>query len=187
MSISPNACVIVDNKPMFLDVHEILRRSTEHTKSLIEAELKIKEKELLDKFHFASLERIFIENRIYREIEEADTWEAVLEIIDVEMRKFVADPDEKLSSGDQRLVLSRPFIQDDILRLTEIRIKKISKYNKFKADEVIKGLEEEIAQVRYDLEHLTDYCIAYRSEEHTSELQSRGHLVCRLLLEKKKT
>lgn len=173
MSISPNACVIVDNKPMFLDVHEILKRSTAHTKSLIEAELKIKEKELLDKFHFASLERIFIENRIYREIEEADTWEAVLEIIDTEMRKYVADPEEKLSVDDRRLVLSRPFVQDDILKLTEIRIKKISKYNKFKADEVIKGLEEEIAQVRYDLEHLTDYCIAYFT--HLKEKYGKGH------------
>src|SRR5699024_10416478 len=77
VSISPNACVIVNNKPMFLDVHEILIQSTHHTRSLIEAELKIQERDLLDNFHFASLEKIFIENRVYREIEEADTWESV--------------------------------------------------------------------------------------------------------------
>ena len=161
VSISPNACVIVNNKPMFLDVHEILIQSTHHTRSLVEAELKIQERDLLDKFHFASLEKIFIENRVYREIEEAETWESVLDIIDQEMRKYVADPDEIVLPDDQRLILSRPFIQDDILRLTEIRIKKISKYNKFKAEQAIQDLADQIAQIRHDLEHLTDYCIAY--------------------------
>src|SRR5690606_9643293 len=109
--ISPNACVIVDNKPMFLDVREILRRSTAHTKDLIRAELKIQEKELLDKYHFASLEKIFIENRVYHEIDEAETWESVLEIIDNEMRKYIAEPGEQLTPGDERLVFSRPFSQ----------------------------------------------------------------------------
>lgn len=161
ISISPNACVIVDDKPMFLDVKEILRRSTVHTKDLIRAELKIQEKEFLDKYHFASLEKIFIENRVYHEIEEAETWEAVLGIIDIEMRRYIAEPDEKMTTGDDRLVLTRPFIQDDILRLTEIKIKKISKYNKFKADEAILALQEEIKNIRHHLANLTEYCIEY--------------------------
>lgn len=161
VSISPNACVIVEDKPMFLTVPEILRRSTAHTKNLIRAELKIQEKEWLDKYHFASLEKIFIENRIYHEIEEAETWEAVLEIIDREMRRYIADPEEELAPGDDRLVLNRPFVEEDILRLTEIKIKKISKYNKFKADEAIRAIQEEIKNVRHHLTHLTDYCISY--------------------------
>lgn len=161
ISISPNACVIVDNKPMFLDVREILRRSTAHTKDLIRAELKIQEKELLDKYHFASLEKIFIENRVYHEIEEAETWESVLEIIDNEMRKYIAEPGEQLTPGDERLVLARPFIEEDILRLTEIKIKKISKHNKYKAEEAIQALLEEIRQTRHHLANLTEYCIAY--------------------------
>ena len=161
VSISPNACVIVEDKPMFLTVPEILRRSTAHTKNLIRAELKIQEQEWLDKYHFASLEKIFIENRVYHEIEEAETWEAVLEIIDREMRRYIADPEEELAPGDDRLVLNRPFVEEDILRLTEIKIKKISKYNKFKADEAIKAIQEEIKNVRYHLTHLTDYCISY--------------------------
>lgn len=161
VSVSPNACVIVDNKPMFLDVKEILRRSTAHTKSLIQAELKIKEKEWLDKYHFASLEKIFIEERVYHEIEEAETWELVLEIIDAEMRKYIAEPDEKLLPGDQRLVLTRAFTMDDILRLTEIKIKKISKFNKFKAEETILAIEQEIKTIRHHLKNLTAYCISY--------------------------
>lgn len=173
VSISPNACVIVNNKPMFLDVHEILRQSTHHTRTLIEAELKIKERDLLDKFHFASLEKIFIENRVYRDIEEAETWESVLEIIDSEMRRYIADPDEVLLPGDDRLVLARPFIQDDILRLTEIRIKKISKYNKFKAEEAIQELADQIAEIRHHLEHITDYCIAYF--KHLKEKYGKDH------------
>lgn len=161
VSISPNACVIVDDKPMFLSVPDILRRSTAHTKELIRAELKIQEKEWLDKFHFASLEKIFIENRVYHEIEEAETWESVLEIIDQEMRRYIADPDEALKPGDDRLVLNRPFAEEDILRLTEIKIKKISKYNKFKAEETIRAIQDEIRNVRHHLTHLTDYCIQY--------------------------
>lgn len=161
VSISPNACVIVDEKPMFLDVREILRRSTNHTKELIRAELKIQERDWLDKYHFASLEKIFIENRVYHEIEEAETWESVLEIIDSEMRRYIAESDEEILPGDDRVVLTRPFTQEDILRLTEIKIKKISKFNKFKADEAIQALKEEIEKTRHHLAHLTEYCIDY--------------------------
>src|SRR5690606_25974767 len=142
-------------------VPEFLRRSTAHTKNLILAELKIQEQERFDKYHFASLEKIFIENRVYHEIEEAETWEAVLEIIDREMRRYIADPEEELAPVDDRLVLNRPFVEEDILRLTEIKIKKISKYNKFKADEAIKAIQEEIKNVRHHLTHLTEYCISY--------------------------
>src|SRR5690606_33375605 len=149
ISISPHACVIVDNTPMFLAVRGILRRSTAHTKDLRRAELKIQEHELQDKYHFASLDKIFIENRVEHEIEEAETWESVLEIIDYEMRKYIAEPGEQLTPGDERLVLARPFIEGDILRLTESKIKKISKHNKFKAEEAIQALLEEIRQTRH--------------------------------------
>lgn len=161
VSISPNACVIIDHKPHFLNVEEILRISTENTKSLLQRELEIKRGELLEKWHFASLEKIFIENRIYREIEEAESFEQVLEIIALELKKYVASPGEDVRKGDKRLRLNRELAEDDIVKLTEIRIKRISKYNTFKADELIRQLEESLLQVNYDLEHLTDFAIAY--------------------------
>jgi len=161
ISVSPNACVIVDNKPLFLSVNDILRMSTEHTKDLLRQELEIKKADLEQKWHNASLEKIFIENRVYHDIEECETWEAVLETIDREMRRYVADPDEKLKAGDKRIQLMRPFVEEDILRLTEIKIKRISKFNTFKADEHIAQLETDIAQTIHDLEHLTEFAINY--------------------------
>ena len=160
VSISPNACVIVDNKPMFLSVSDILEISTEQTKQLLKLELEIKKGELEEKWHMASLEKIFIENRIYRDIEECETWEAVLEAIDVGLKKYVATPSDN-KPGDDRLMLMRDITKDDIVRLTEIKIKRISKYNSFKADEHIASLEEELKQVQYDLDHLTEFAIAY--------------------------
>ena len=161
VSISPNACVIVDDKPRFLGVSELLRISTEQTKSLLEWELNIKKSELEEKWHLASLEKIFIENRIYHDIEECETWEAVIETIDTGLRKYVVTPSEKVKASDKRVRLMRELTEEDITKLTEIRIKRISKYNSFKADEYIQGLEEELKQVAFDLENLTDFAIAY--------------------------
>lgn len=161
VSISPNCCVIVDNKPLFTDVNELLRLSTERTKDLLRQELEILQHDLEEKLHFASLEKIFIENRIYRDIEECETWEAVLEAIDKGLRKYVVTPDMKPASTDKRLRLLREITHDDLVRLTEIRIKRISKFNSFKADEDIAKLSEELLQAKYHLEHLTEYTIAY--------------------------
>ena len=164
VSISPNACVIVDNKPEFLSVNEILRLSTDYTRDLLRQELEIKLEDLQSKWHYASLEKIFIENRVYREIEECETWEAVLETIDREMRRYIVDSTETPDKDDPRLHLSRPFVHEDIIRLTEIKIKRISKFNAFKADEYIHDLEKQIAETRYNLEHLTEFAINYFEE-----------------------
>lgn len=161
VSVSPNACVIVDNKPLFLSVNEILKLSTERTRDLLRQELEIKKADLEQKWHNASLEKIFIENRVYHEIEECETWEAVLETIDREMRKYIIEPDAPLKAGDQRIRLMRPFTEEDILRLTEIKIKRISRFNTFKADEHIALLEADIHQTIHDLEHLTEFAIRY--------------------------
>ncbi|MBL0083938.1 MAG: DNA gyrase/topoisomerase IV subunit A [Saprospiraceae bacterium] len=161
VSISPNACVIVDDKPRFLGVSELLRISTEQTKALLEWELNIKKSELEEKWHLASLEKIFIENRIYHDIEESETWESVIETIDAGLRKYVVTPSEKAKASDKRLRLMRELTEEDITKLTEIRIKRISKYNSFKADEYIQGVEQDLKQVAFDLENLTDYAIAY--------------------------
>ena len=161
VSISPNACVIVDNKPMFLSVSDILEISTEQTKQLLKMELEIKLGELREKWHMSSLEKIFIENRIYRDIEECETWEEVIQAIDDGLRKYVATPSDNNGAKEKRLLMVRDITQEDIVKLTEIKIKRISKYNSFKADEFIAQLEEDIKQVLYDLEHLTAFAIAY--------------------------
>ena len=161
VSISPNACVIVNDKPRFLTVEEILRISTERTKALLGMELEIRKNELEEKIHFASLEKIFIEKRIYRDMEECETWEAVLEVIEKGLRKYIIVPGEAPKANDDRIALLRDITQDDIIRLTEIRIKRISKYNSFKADELMAKLQEELEQVKHDLAHLTDFTIAY--------------------------
>ena len=160
-SISPNACVIIDEKPHFLTVEEMLHMSTENTKDLLRQELEIKKHELEEKWHFASLEKIFIENRIYRDIEECETWEAVIETIDVGLKKYICTPSDNAKPSDKRLRLHRDITEDDIVRLTEIKIKRISKFNSFKADELITKLEEELELVKHDLANLTDFAIAY--------------------------
>lgn len=172
VSISPNACVIIDNKPVFMGVSEMLRISTERTRELLGIELEIKKAELEEKWHLASLEKIFIENRIYRDIEECETWEAVLTTIDAGLKKFVATPSDPLKAGDQRLMMMRDITEEDIIKLTEIKIKRISKYNSFKADEYIANLEAELEQVKYDLAHLTEFAIAYF--ERLLEKYSKG-------------
>jgi len=160
VSISPNACVIVDNKPKFLAVSDILEISTEQTKQLLKMELEIKKSELEEKWHMASLEKVFITNRIYRDIEECETWEAVIEAIDLGLKKYVATPSDK-KPGDKRLMMMRDITEEDIVKLTEIKIKRISKYNSFKADELIANIEDELKQVQHDLDHLTEFAIAY--------------------------
>jgi topoisomerase-4 subunit A len=148
ISISPNACVIVNNKPKFSNINDILRESTQHTKDLLEWELKIRRKELLEKWHLSSLEKIFIENRIYRDIEECETWEAVIETIDKGLDPFKKN-------------LKREVTEEDIVRLTEIKIKRISKFDAFKADEEILKLEEALEEVNYNIANLIDYSIEY--------------------------
>lgn len=161
VSISPNACVIVNDRPEFLSVHDLLRISADDTRDLLRQELEIQKAALEEKWHMASLEKIFIENRIYREIEECESFEEVIEVIGRELTKYVAVPSDSPKPNDKRLRLMREITEEDIVKLTEIRIKRISKYNSFKADEYIAKLEEELEQVKHHLAHLTDYAIAY--------------------------
>ena len=161
ISISPNTCVIIDDKPRFVSVEDMLRLSTGKTVRLLERELEIRQQELQEKWHSASLEKIFIENRIYRKIEECETWEQILETIDLGLKKFVRIEGEKMKANDTRLVLRRPVNEDDLTRLTEIRIKRISKYDGFKAEEYIQKLDVELAEVADNLANLTRYAIAY--------------------------
>jgi topoisomerase-4 subunit A len=162
VSISPNCCVIQGNRPMFTDVNELLRISTENTKDLLRQELEILRGELQEKLHFASLEKIFIEKRIYHDIEECETWEAVLQTIETGLRRYVITPDDPdYRKKTDKIQLLRELTQDDLVRLTEIRIKRISKYNTFKADEEIAHLNEQLRETLHHLEHLTDYAIAY--------------------------
>ena len=161
VSISPNACVIVENKPHFLSVLDILKIATENTKELLRQELEIKKAELEEKWHFSSLEKIFIEKRIYRDIEECETWEAVIEAIDTGIRKYVRTPSERKKKGDDRLLLNRDVTEEDLVRLTEIKIKRISKYNSFKADELIEKLLAELEEVKHNLANLIEFAIDY--------------------------
>ena len=147
-SISPLGCVIEDNKPLFIGVSEILRRSADNTVKLLKNELDIKLSELEEQWHFASLERIFIENRIYREIEEEETWDGVISAIDNGLKPHIKH-------------LKREVTKDDITRLTEIRIKRISKFDIDKAQQKIDALEEQIAEVKHHLANLIDYAIDY--------------------------
>ncbi len=160
VSISPNACVIVDNKPHFLSVVDILKHSTEQTKRLLGRELEIRKNDLEEKWHFSSLEKIFIQERIYRDIEECESWEEVLKAVTIGLHKFVKTPDNKRPKT-KKLELKRSITEDDVTRLTEVKIKRISKYNVFKAEEALQKLLEELDQVNYDLAHLTAYSIAF--------------------------
>ena len=148
VSISPNTCVIVDDKPKFLSVNELLKLATQQTVDLLQRELEIKQAELLEKILFASLEKIFIENRIYRDIEEAETWKEVLSRIDQGLKPY-------------KKQFYREITEDDLVRLTEIKIKRISKFDSFKADELMKRLQEELEQTRHDLAHINEFTIAY--------------------------
>jgi topoisomerase-4 subunit A len=147
-SISPLGCVIENNKPNFIGVSEMLRRSTDHTLDLLRAELEVKQDELEAQWHFASLERIFIEKRIYRDIEEVETWQGVLAAIHSGLAPFVVN-------------LKRAVTDDDVVRLTEIRIKRISKFDLDKAQQKIEALEAELDEVRYHMAHIVEFAVDY--------------------------
>jgi len=153
VSISPNSCVIMDEKPHFLAVNEILKINTEQTLDLLTQEQEIRKAELKEKLLFSSLEKIFIENRIYRDIEECETWEAVIKTIDKGL-----DPYKKQ--------FYREITEEDIVRLTEIKIKRISKFDSFKADELMNKLNEELKEVEHNLANIVDYAIAYYQRLH---------------------
>ncbi|NCI50382.1 DNA gyrase/topoisomerase IV subunit A [Sediminibacterium roseum] len=149
VSISPNACVIVNNKPQFLTAHELLNVSTENTKALLKKELEIRLAELEDKWHYTSLEKIFFEEKIYKELEQKHaTWDHVIEAID---KAFV--PFKKK--------LKRAIEREDILKLTEKPVRRIYRLDINELNEQIKGIEADIKQVKFDLENLTDFAVAY--------------------------
>ena len=148
VSISPNACVIIQDKPHFVGVGEILRVSTNQTVDLLRQELEIRKSELMEKVLFSSLEKIFIENRIYRDIEECETFELVIQTVDKGLEPFKKD-------------FYREITEEDILKLLEIRIKRISKFDSFKADELMKRLLDELAEVEDHLANLIRYAVDY--------------------------
>ncbi len=148
ISASPNACIIEKDRPLFSCVNDILKVCTEQTLALLKMELEIRLKELQEKWHFASLEKIFIENRIYRDIEEEETWEGVISAIDKGLKPHTKH-------------LIRPVTEEDIVRLTEIKIKRISKFDSSKADDLILALEGSIDEVKHHLNNLVDYAVDY--------------------------
>jgi len=151
ISLAPNACVIQHNHPQFLAVNDLIKSSAELTRELLSQELEILLHELQEKWHFSSLEKIFIEKRIYRDIEKEETWEGVITAVDKGLKPYVK-------------LFHRAITQDDILRLLEIKIKRISKFDSFRADELIKGFEEQIEEVKGHLAQITRYTIRYLKE-----------------------
>lgn len=151
VSISPNCCVIEDDKPYFLGVSEVLERSTQHTLGLLRQELEIELAELQEQWHFANLEKIFIEKRIYRDIEEEETWEGVIAAIHKGLEPHIKH-------------LTRAVTDEDVARLTEIRIKRISKFDIDRANQQIEALEGKIEQVKHHLANLIDYAVEYFKE-----------------------
>ena len=151
VSLAPNACVIQNNHPQFLSVNDLIKSSANLTRELLQRELEIKLGELQEKWHFASLEKIFIEKRIYRDIEKEETWEGVIAAVDKGLKPYVK-------------IFHRAITQDDILRLLEIKIKRISKFDSFRADEQIKGFEDEIEEVEGYLAQMTRFAIRYLKE-----------------------
>jgi topoisomerase-4 subunit A len=148
VSVSPNSCVIDDGKPKFPGISEILKTSTDQTVELLRLELQIRKNELQEQWHFSSLEKIFIEKRIYRKIEQCETWEEVIQAIANGLNHY-------------KKLFHREITEEDIVKLTEIKIKRISKYNSLRADEVIKGIESEMEEVANHLDHMIDFAINY--------------------------
>ncbi|HEU0137236.1 MAG TPA: DNA gyrase/topoisomerase IV subunit A, partial [Flavobacterium sp.] len=162
-SVAPLGCVIEDHKPLFIGVTDMLRISTHRTVQLLKSELEIQLDELEEQWHFLSLERIFIENRIYRDIEEEETWEGVIRAIDAGLKPYTTH-------------LKRAVTDEDIARLTEIRIKRISKFDIDKAQEKIESLEGDIEQVKHNLANLTDFAIAFFTRLKEKYGKGRGRL-----------
>ncbi|MBC7369215.1 MAG: DNA gyrase/topoisomerase IV subunit A [Undibacterium sp.] len=160
LALSPAACVIQDDRPQFLGVREILRRSVDKTKTLLQRELEIRLGELEQQWHWDSLERIFIEERIYRRIEKSKTWEEVIGEIREGLKPFLKQ-------------LRREVTDEDITRLTEIRIKRISAFNRFQADEAMKKTEAEMKEVKHHLKHLTEHAVKWF--ETLQEKYGKGH------------
>ena len=148
VSISPNACVIVKEKPEFIGVKEILKYSAESTKNLLKKELEIKRDELKEKILFSTLERIFIENKIYQKIEDCETWNQVIETIDKGLKPYKKE-------------FYREIIKEDIIRLTEIKIKRISKFDKERLNDSLVKLNDELTKTIKNLKNLIDYTIDY--------------------------
>ena len=151
VTISPNSCVIEEDKPRFYTVDDLLKKSSLRTRDLLKWELEIKLGELEDRWHHSSLERIFIENKIYRRIEECTTWESVIEEIWKGLKPYLKK-------------LRRKVVEEDVVKLTEIKIKRISKYDSFKADELIKRIDDKIKEVNRDISQITRYTIRYYKE-----------------------
>ncbi len=154
VSISPNSCIILDNKPHFMGVSEILRRTAERTKELLGLELRIKLGELNERWHAASLERIFIENKLYQLIEGCRSREEAYDAVDGGLEPF-------------KKRLRREVVREDVERLTELKFIRISRYDSDKADNEIRSIEDEIKKTQYSLDHLTDYAIEYYSHIRT--------------------
>ncbi len=148
LSVSTNICVIENEKPHFFSAQDLLYLATEKTRNLLQLELEIQLAELEEKWHFSSLEKIFIEKRIYHQIEEVKEWEKVISTVDEGLKPY-------------KKLLKREVTRDDILRLLEIKIKRITKHDSFKANELIAGLEDEIATTRKNLKQLTKYAIKW--------------------------
>ena len=148
VSISPNCCVIIDETPRFLSIDELLKISTNNTVELLRKELEIQKSVLEEKWHFSTLEQLFIEKRIYRDIEECESWESVLATIEKGLEKYKSQ-------------LKRQITEDDLIRLTEIKIKRISKFDSKKAEEIILKIEANLEEVQNNLKHLTEYAIRY--------------------------
>ena len=173
ISISPNAVVIEDDKPKFLTVKDMLKTSANNTVELLRRELEIRKGELQDDWHKSSLEKIFIENRIYHDIEDSPDWDSTIATIDKGLEPF-------------KKLLLREVLTEDIERLTEIKMKRITKHDAFKADEHIKNIEAEIKEINYKLEHIIDYTIEYyknikkkygKGRERKSEIRSFDNIV----------
>ena len=147
-SVSPLGCLIIDNKPNFMGVSDMLKISTDHTVQLLKMELEVQLSDLENQWHNASLERIFIENKIYRDIEAAETWEEVISKIQIGLKPYTTN-------------LKRNVVEDDIIRLTEIKIKRISKFDLDKAQHKIEILETDIEEVKNNLNHIIDYTVRY--------------------------
>lgn len=161
VSISPNACVIAEGVPVFMSVDELLKVDTQRTKGLLGWELEIKLNELRNKWFYASLEKIFISQRVYRDIEECESWEEVITAVRKGLYRYVKCPENPKPSVELLLELERDVTVEDIQRLTEIKIRRISKYNEFKAEESIKALIEEIEETKEYIANLNDYTISY--------------------------